>query len=66
MGVPYTGAIDMWSLGCILAELHTMRVLFPAHNEQELLERMKYTVGMPPAHMIRASNPQKRRKFFDN
>jgi serine/threonine protein kinase len=48
MGVPYTNAIDMWSLGCILAELHTTKPLFPARDEHELLERMKYTVGMPP------------------
>jgi len=40
--------------------------LFPAHNEAELLERMKYTVGMPPAHMIRSSNANKRMQFFDN
>jgi dual specificity tyrosine-phosphorylation-regulated kinase 2/3/4 len=29
LGVPYSTAIDMWSLGCILAELHTGYPLFP-------------------------------------
>jgi serine/threonine protein kinase len=26
----YTGAIDIWSVGCILAELITRKTLFPA------------------------------------
>jgi dual specificity tyrosine-phosphorylation-regulated kinase 2/3/4 len=53
MGVPYNAAIDMWSFGCILAEMDTGRALFPAHDELELLERMRVTVGNPPAHMVR-------------
>ena len=30
-------AIDMWSLGCILAELYTGYPLFPGENEVEQL-----------------------------
>ena len=66
IGVPYNNAIDMWSFGCILAELTTTKPLFPAHDEAELLERMKHTVGLPPSHMIRDANTKKRRMFFDN
>ncbi|KAK9702072.1 serine/threonine protein kinase, CMGC, dual-specificity, variant 2 [Basidiobolus ranarum] len=29
LGIPYSMAIDMWSLGCILAELHTAHPIFP-------------------------------------
>ena len=28
----YTEAVDMWSLGCTLAELMTFKVLFPGKN----------------------------------
>jgi dual specificity protein kinase YAK1 len=40
LGLPYTQAVDMWSFGCIMAELMTKRPLFPALDENELLEFM--------------------------
>jgi len=33
LGVPYDLAIDMWSLGCILVEMHTGEPLFSRANE---------------------------------
>lgn len=33
LGIPYTTAIDIWSLGCVLAELSTGYPLFPGENE---------------------------------
>lgn len=38
LGLPYSTAIDMWSLGCILAELYTGYPLFPGENEQEQIQ----------------------------
>ena len=35
LGVPYTRSVDMWSLGCILAELLTGSPLFPGADEVE-------------------------------
>lgn len=35
LGHPYSMAIDMWSLGCILAELYTGYPLFPGESEVE-------------------------------
>ena len=32
LGIPYTMAIDMWSLGCILAELFISFPLFPGES----------------------------------
>jgi serine/threonine protein kinase len=32
-GIPYTTGIDVWSLGCVLAELSTGYPLFPGENE---------------------------------
>ncbi|XP_032204954.1 dual specificity tyrosine-phosphorylation-regulated kinase 4 isoform X7 [Mustela erminea] len=37
LGHPYNMAIDMWSLGCIMAELYTGYPLFPGENEVEQL-----------------------------
>lgn len=33
LGIPYTMAIDMWSFGCIVAELYTGYPIFPGENE---------------------------------
>lgn len=33
LGLPYDLAIDMWSLGCILVEMHTGEPLFSGANE---------------------------------
>lgn len=33
MGIPYDLAIDMWSLGCILVEMHTGEPLFSGKDE---------------------------------
>lgn len=33
--IRYSEKVDMWSLGCILAELYTGEPLFPGNNEQE-------------------------------
>ena len=32
LGIPYDLAIDMWSLGCILVEMHTGEPLFSGAN----------------------------------
>ncbi|XP_068017031.1 dual specificity tyrosine-phosphorylation-regulated kinase 4 isoform X2 [Melanerpes formicivorus] len=37
LGHPYAMAVDMWSLGCIIAELYTGYPLFPGENEVDQL-----------------------------
>ncbi|CAG8730073.1 17122_t:CDS:2, partial [Racocetra persica] len=44
LGMTYNMAIDMWSLGCILAELYTGYPLFPGEGEQE---QLAYLNGNP-------------------
>lgn len=47
---PYTQAIDMWSMGCIMIELFTGFPLFPGTNEREQLQLIIDVIGMvPPA-----------------
>lgn len=45
--IPYTTKVDIWSLGCIVAELFTGEPLFPGNNEQELLEYIMEVKGIP-------------------
>lgn len=51
-GIPYTMAIDMWSLGCLLCELSSGYPLFPAENEDELFVYMVQLLGIPPEHVL--------------
>ncbi|ORX81957.1 kinase-like protein [Basidiobolus meristosporus CBS 931.73] len=52
LGVPYTMAIDMWSLGCILVELYTAHPIFAGENEREQLCCIMEVLGVPPRHLI--------------
>ena len=63
LGLPYTQAADMWSLGCIIAELKSKIPLFPAVDENELLEFFLMVFGMPSKDMI--DKCRKKAKFFD-
>ncbi|XP_067001865.1 dual specificity tyrosine-phosphorylation-regulated kinase 4 isoform X2 [Anabrus simplex] len=64
LGLPYGTAIDMWSLGCILAELYTGYPLFPGENEVEQLACIMEVLGTPPEDVI--MNASRRRLFFDS
>lgn len=54
-------AIDMFSLGCILAELYTGYPLFPGENEVEQLACIMEIMGLPPTSILERA---KRRKVF--
>mmetsp|Transcript_12181 Transcript_12181/g.30647 ORF Transcript_12181/g.30647 Transcript_12181/m.30647 type:complete len:357 (-) Transcript_12181:182-1252(-) len=44
----YTKAVDMWSLGCILAEMLGGKPLFPGTSTMNQLEKILEVTGMPP------------------
>lgn len=52
LGLPYTTSIDMWSLGCIVAELFLGLPIFPGTSEYNQLSRIIDTLGTPPNWMI--------------
>ncbi|KAI7824412.1 kinase-like domain-containing protein [Gamsiella multidivaricata] len=63
LGMSYNMAIDMWSLGCILAELYTGYPLFPGENEQEQLACIMEIQGVPDRYLIERGTRKK--VFFD-
>jgi dual specificity tyrosine-phosphorylation-regulated kinase 2/3/4 len=51
LGLPYDSRIDIWSLGCILAELYSGYVLFQNDSLATLLARCVGILGPMPARM---------------
>ncbi|KAH8200098.1 hypothetical protein TruAng_005719 [Truncatella angustata] len=64
LGMTYGLPIDMWSIGCILAELYTGVPIFPGENEQEQLACIMEVFGPPEKHLIEKSTRKK--LFFDS
>lgn len=52
LGAKYGMPIDMWSLGCILAELLTGYPLFPGEDEGDQLACIIELNGMPPQKLL--------------
>lgn len=55
LGYQYTMAIDMWSLGCVAAELFLGLPLFPGASEHDLLSRITEMLGPPPPGVLASS-----------
>ena len=63
LGLPYTSSIDMWSLGCIAAELFLGLPLFPGSSEYNQISRIVEVLGVPPSHMCERGKSAS--QFFD-
>jgi dual specificity tyrosine-phosphorylation-regulated kinase 2/3/4 len=61
LGLSYSMAIDMWSLGCILAEIYTGCPLFPGENEQDQFATIMEIQGIPDKTLLEKST---RKKLF--
>lgn len=44
----YATAVDMWSIGCIFAEMFNRRPLFPGRSDADQLNRIFAVIGAPP------------------
>lgn len=60
----YDSAIDVWSIGCIFAEMLTRKPLFPGSNTKHQLELVLQQLGAPKQHEISAIRNVKCRQFI--
>lgn len=65
LGCQYSTPIDMWSLGCILIEMHSGEPLFSGQNEHEQMFLLVGSRGMPPEEMLAEGDKEKVSKFFE-
>ncbi|XP_035212726.1 homeodomain-interacting protein kinase 2-like isoform X2 [Stegodyphus dumicola] len=62
LGLPFCEAIDMWSLGCVIAELFLGWPLYPGSSEFDQIRYISQTQGLPAEHML--NNATKTTRFF--
>ncbi|XP_076260198.1 cyclin-dependent kinase 4 [Rhynchophorus ferrugineus] len=48
LGLPYATPVDIWSIGCIIVELYTLKPLFCGKSENEQLNEILRILGKPP------------------
>ncbi|CAI9118623.1 OLC1v1020215C1 [Oldenlandia corymbosa var. corymbosa] len=62
----YTPAIDIWSIGCIFAELLTGKPLFPGKNVVHQLDLMTDLLGTPSSEAIARIRNEKARRYLSS
>ena len=62
LGLPFCEAIDMWSLGCVIAELFLGWPLYPGSSEYYQIRYICQTQGLPNEHMLNQAT--KTTRFF--
>ncbi|KIK60309.1 hypothetical protein GYMLUDRAFT_244329 [Collybiopsis luxurians FD-317 M1] len=60
----YTKAIDMWAVGCILAELLSGRPLFPGRDYSHQLDLMLDVIGTPTIDEFNAISSRRARDYI--
>nr|CDS17899.1 homeodomain interacting protein kinase 3 [Echinococcus granulosus] len=62
LGLPFNEAIDMWSLGCVIAELFLGWPLYPGSSEYDQIRYIVETQGLPPRDLLKMAG--KAGRFF--
>ncbi|KAK0153818.1 Homeodomain-interacting protein kinase 2 [Merluccius polli] len=52
LGLPFTGAIDVWALGCVAVKMFTGYHLYPGRSIYQMLKFISETQGPFPDHML--------------
>lgn len=63
LGLPYSTQVDVWSLGCMLIELHTGYPVFAGKDEGDQIAVIVERLGMPPSYMLDCG--KKTNMFFE-
>lgn len=62
LGLQFCEAIDMWSLGCVIAELFLGWPLYPGSSEYDQIRYISQTQGLPAENMLNGAT--KTTRFF--
>lgn len=60
----YSTAIDMWSAGCLIAELYTRRPIFPGKDVKNQIEVVNNIVGKPSKQQLKNIPNRRAREFI--
>jgi len=63
LATQYTSAVDVWSVGCILAELILRRPLFPGKHNYDQIDKIFDIIGTPTPKEIEKIQDEKFRKY---
>ncbi|XP_038139044.1 mitogen-activated protein kinase 14A [Cyprinodon tularosa] len=62
----YNKTVDIWSVGCIMAELLTGKTLFPGTDHINQLQQIMRLTGTPPAALINRMPSQEARNYVSS
>ncbi|XP_053318126.1 homeodomain-interacting protein kinase 2-like [Spea bombifrons] len=62
LGLPFCEAIDIWSLGCVIAELFLGCPLYPGESDYDMIRYISDTQGLPAERLL--STGTKTTRFF--
>ncbi|XP_029574375.1 mitogen-activated protein kinase 14A [Salmo trutta] len=59
----YSQSVDLWSAGCILAEMITGQVLFPGKDSIDQLKKILHITGTPPSSLLQKMQSKDARSY---
>ncbi|XP_017113745.1 mitogen-activated protein kinase p38a [Drosophila elegans] len=62
----YNQTVDIWSVGCIMAELITRRTLFPGTDHIHQLNLIMEMLGTPPADFMKKISSESARSYIQS
>lgn len=63
-GEEYTTAIDMWSAGCLIAELYSRKPIFPGRDVKNQIEVVTKILGKPSKAQLKSIPNRRAREFI--